>query len=77
MGFVNTFLDLLFDHVVEGEDQYQELLKPATVPEDLCAHPDYQTRQKGGSRKTSVTLQASKLTLIEVLHCTLFPLLIG
>lgn len=37
----------------------------------------FQTRKEGGSRKTLVILQASKLTLTEVLHCILFSPLMG
>lgn len=34
---VDILLDLLFDHIVEGPDQYQELPKHTMVPEDLYA----------------------------------------
>ena len=55
----------------------RNLLKQTPMPEDLCDHSVSHLTKKGGSRKTSVMVQASKSTLIELLPSILFSPLMG
>lgn len=73
--YVDTFLDLLFDHDVGRPDQYQDLLKQITRPDGLCAQYFSPGREDAAERLQSRCRLPNGLT--QVLHRILFSSLVG